>query len=419
MMIIGLDCAEPSLVLERWRDELPTLSGLMERGRYGRADLGRAADHGARLVLHDGEPHARATWASTASATAPTTRTTTLFIANGSAIHEPRLWDLASRYGKRVDRPRRPGHVPAAAAQRRHGQLLPDAVDARASTRTRTLLRREVEQVVGEYLFDCTNFRTDDKDDLLRQVYEMTDRRFALAEHLLATQAVGALRDGRDGRSTACTTGSGRTWTAHHRARSRRARTRTRSSTTTAHVDELDRRGCSSTPTTRPPCSSSPTTAPSGWTAASASTSGCGARACCATLREPDGVDALADVGVDWSQHRRPGARAATTRASSSTSRAASPRASSPAHDYERVRDELAERLGGDPGRPAASRSTRRVYKPEEVYDEVNGVAPDLHRPLRRPRLARGRHDRRRRGRPHVRERHRARTTPTTPRTAC
>ena len=42
--------------------------------------------------------------------------------------------------------------------------------------------------LVGEYLFDCTNFRTDDKDDLLRQVYEMTDKRFRLAEHLLETK---------------------------------------------------------------------------------------------------------------------------------------------------------------------------------------------------------------------------------------
>ena len=49
-------------------------------------------------------------------------------------------------------------------------------------------LRDEVAETVGEYVFDCTNFRTDDKDDLLRQVYEMTDRRFALAEHLLETK---------------------------------------------------------------------------------------------------------------------------------------------------------------------------------------------------------------------------------------
>ena len=49
-------------------------------------------------------------------------------------------------------------------------------------------LRNEVEDVVGEYLFDCTEFRTEDKVDLLRQIYEMTDKRFKLADHLLSTK---------------------------------------------------------------------------------------------------------------------------------------------------------------------------------------------------------------------------------------
>ena len=34
-LVIGLDCAPPQLVFERWREELPTLRSLMERGRYG------------------------------------------------------------------------------------------------------------------------------------------------------------------------------------------------------------------------------------------------------------------------------------------------------------------------------------------------------------------------------------------------
>jgi predicted AlkP superfamily phosphohydrolase/phosphomutase len=34
-LVIGLDCAPPELVFERWRDELPTIRSLMERGRYG------------------------------------------------------------------------------------------------------------------------------------------------------------------------------------------------------------------------------------------------------------------------------------------------------------------------------------------------------------------------------------------------
>ncbi len=45
--------------------------------------------------------------------------------------------------------------------------------------------------------------------------------------------------------------------------------------------------------------------------------------------------------------------------------------------DYEAVRDDLAARLAAipdDAGRPLAT----RVYKPEQLYDEVNGVPPDL-----------------------------------------
>ena len=55
----------------------------------------------------------------------------------------------------------------------------------------------------------------------------------------------------------------------------------------------------------------------------------------------------------------------------------ASPTASIAPEDYEAVRDDLAQRLAeipDDEGRPMAT----QVYKPEELYAEVNGVAPDL-----------------------------------------
>jgi Uncharacterized conserved protein len=38
LIIIGLDCMEPSLVFERWRQELPNLSRLMAAGSYGRME---------------------------------------------------------------------------------------------------------------------------------------------------------------------------------------------------------------------------------------------------------------------------------------------------------------------------------------------------------------------------------------------
>ncbi len=186
VMIIGLDCAEPSLVFERWRDELPTLGTLMDKGAYGRltsvippitvpawscmmssrtpGDLGVYGFRNRSDHSYDG-----------------------LFIANGTAIREPRLWDLLTRHGKRSIALSVPGTYPPRPL---NGVMISCFLTPSTEYQYTypPMLRREVEQVVGEYLFDCPNFRTEDKDDLLKQIYEMTDRRFALAEHLLANK---------------------------------------------------------------------------------------------------------------------------------------------------------------------------------------------------------------------------------------
>src|SRR6185295_7863567 len=186
VMIIGLDCAEPSLVLERWRDELPALSGLMERGRYGRL----------RSVV---PPITVPAWSCMMASRTPGDLGVygfrnrvdhsydNLVVADGSAIHAPRLWDVATRYGKPSIVVGVPGTYPPGPL---NGVMVSCFLTpSRESGFTYPpLLAREVEQVVGEYLFDCTDFRTNDKDDLLRQVYEMTDKRFRLAEHLLETR---------------------------------------------------------------------------------------------------------------------------------------------------------------------------------------------------------------------------------------
>src|SRR5438034_10172042 len=36
LLIVGLDSAAPTLVFDRWRDELPTLASLIARGAHGR-----------------------------------------------------------------------------------------------------------------------------------------------------------------------------------------------------------------------------------------------------------------------------------------------------------------------------------------------------------------------------------------------
>ena len=49
-------------------------------------------------------------------------------------------------------------------------------------------LKDEIARVVGRYLIDVPDFRTEEKDRLLGDLEEMTDKRFRLAEHLLETR---------------------------------------------------------------------------------------------------------------------------------------------------------------------------------------------------------------------------------------
>src|SRR5262249_20124647 len=49
-------------------------------------------------------------------------------------------------------------------------------------------LKAEIEGLVGAYQVDVQNFRSDARDRILSEIYEMTEQRFSVARHLLATR---------------------------------------------------------------------------------------------------------------------------------------------------------------------------------------------------------------------------------------
>ena len=116
-------------MLDRWRDELPNLAGLMERGVYG-------------PLTSVVPPITVPAWSCMMSSRTPgdlgvygfRNRTdhsyNGLAIADSTAIKVPRLWDIATRNGKPSIVLGVPGTYPTAAAERRDGLVLPDAVDA-------------------------------------------------------------------------------------------------------------------------------------------------------------------------------------------------------------------------------------------------------------------------------------------------
>jgi predicted AlkP superfamily phosphohydrolase/phosphomutase len=370
-MIIGLDCVEPSLV-DRWSDRLPALAALMEKGAHGRL----------RSVI---PPITVPAWSCMMASRTPGDLGVYgfrnradhsyggAFIADSTAIKAPRLWDLIGRSGGSSIVLGVPGTYPPRPLR---GVLVSCFLTPSLESPYTFPpgLRDEIAEQVGEYRFDCTEFRTEDKDDLLRQVYEMTDRRFALAEHLLRTRPwqlfamveMGPDRmhhgfwkfmdaahrayvpgnpyeqaildyyryvDGRIGRLLEHADGETAVFVvSDHGAKRLDGGLR---------INEWLRR-----------------------------------EGLLATVREPDGVERLHDVGVDWPKTIAWGDGGYYARIFLNV-RGREPEGTIDPGDYERVRDDLIrslEALPDEQGRPLAT----RVYRPEELYQEVNGVAPDL-----------------------------------------
>ena len=372
MMIIGLDCAEPSLVLGRFRDQLPTLSALADAGAYGRlesvvppitvpawscmmssrtpGDLGiygfrNRADHS-----YDG-----------------------LFIANGSAVKEPRLWDIVGRRGLRSIVLGVPGTFPV----RPLNGLMVSCFLTPSTQSQYTFppaLRNEVEDVVGEYLFDCTEFRTDDKDDLLRQIYEMTDKRFALADHFLSTkpwELFAMVEMGTD----RIHHGFWKDMDPAHRKHVPGGAYEQAILDYHVHVDglvaNLLRHADDET--------------------AVLIVSDHGAKRMDGGIRinewlrqegllglerEPQGRSSTRECGIDWSRTKVWAEGGYYSRVFLNVE-GREPEGTIPAADYERFRDELIERISAipdDQGKPIPT----KVFRPEDVYPEIKGVAPDL-----------------------------------------
>ncbi|MBK8913900.1 MAG: alkaline phosphatase family protein [Phycisphaerales bacterium] len=185
--VIGLDCADPALVFERWLDDLPTLRSLVQRGAWGRLEscmppitvpawscMATGRDPG-ELGVYGFRNRADFSYDK-------------LTIATNLAIQEPRIWDLMGRRGLSsitVGVPQTfPIVSPPLGAQ--ITCFLTPGIDSQYTHPP--ALREEIAALVGEYLVDVKDFRTDDKQRLLDQIYEMTERRFRVCEHLLATR---------------------------------------------------------------------------------------------------------------------------------------------------------------------------------------------------------------------------------------
>lgn len=186
LLIIGLDCATSELIFDRPDWNLPALRGLMARGTYGRlktvmpaitipawACMVTGKDPG-ELGVYGFRNRTDHTYSG-------------LGLTTSLSIKEPAVWDRLGHLGKRVITvgvP--PSYPPKPVNGIQVGCFLTPSAQSQYTYPPDA--RNEIAQALGgcEYLTDCTNFRTEDKDDLLRQIYDMTERRFTLLDKWIA-----------------------------------------------------------------------------------------------------------------------------------------------------------------------------------------------------------------------------------------
>jgi len=184
LLVFGLDCAAPQLVFDEWRGELPTLSSLMAQGVWGKLrstippitvpawtcmmtsqDPGMLGIYGFRNRKSYGYED--------------------LYTANAKYVKAKTVWNHLSRhrmpslvFGVPQTYPPKPLNGILVASFMTPGKEVqytyPDEIKV------------ELDQVAdGDYIIDVDDFRTDDKDKLLADIYRMTERRFKAFRHFL------------------------------------------------------------------------------------------------------------------------------------------------------------------------------------------------------------------------------------------
>ena len=109
-------------------------------------------------------------------------------IATSRSIKADRVWDVISRAGKDVIVAGVPQTYPVKPV---NGYLI--SCFLTPSTRSQythpASLKHEIEELVtGEYMFDVVQFRTENKGHLLEQIYQMADQHHQVIKHLMTTK---------------------------------------------------------------------------------------------------------------------------------------------------------------------------------------------------------------------------------------
>jgi predicted AlkP superfamily phosphohydrolase/phosphomutase len=181
VLVIGLDCATAEVVFDR-KEELPVLNELIENSVYGNL---RSSDPPitipAWMVMCTGKDPGKLGLYGFRHRKNFSYKD--IWIATSYSVREKTVWDVIGEnggYNCLVSVP--PSYPPKPVK----GDLISCFITP-GDDKDYTFpaeLRVELEEKFGPYVFDV-EFRTDEKDTLLERIYDMTDKRFRVLNHLI------------------------------------------------------------------------------------------------------------------------------------------------------------------------------------------------------------------------------------------
>ena len=183
--VLGLDCAAPEII---FRDErLGNIRRLMQAGVYGRLEsvIPPITVPAWMCMATSQDPGSLGVYGFRNRADYSYSR---LSIANSASIQHAAIWDYLARQGKRSILVGVPPNYPP---RRVHGLsigcfLTPDP--NRDPFTSPASLQAQIRKQVGEYPVDVKGFRTEDKQWLKQQIFEMSRKQWAVVRWLLKEQ---------------------------------------------------------------------------------------------------------------------------------------------------------------------------------------------------------------------------------------
>jgi predicted AlkP superfamily phosphohydrolase/phosphomutase len=184
IFILGLDCATPQLVFDKYLKELPTISGLIKNGNYGRLESTvPPVTVPAWMSMMTGKDPGQLGFYGFSDRLDYSYRDH--YIVTNQSVKDKTIWDYLGEKGFKSIVMNLPLTYPPKSI---NGVLISSFLtpDKELSYTYPEEIKDEIDTIAdGNYIIDVENFKTTDKNKLLLEIYDMTKKRFKVIKNYI------------------------------------------------------------------------------------------------------------------------------------------------------------------------------------------------------------------------------------------